>query len=256
MLSLLSHVLCCIPVTYGLVQGNAGRQLGNAFGEIFVETMAASASRTIPFPLPVPGRPWRDPMKELRENRQKMVSLVAMGLTEMLVASQQQTGTIQKRRTDQTRALAPAAAVAAEKLYNLPHDELAEIIKRDCRERQFLFTADMTRAIYDDDATFKDGSDLDGSYPMEAWVRGCNFLFDANRSQCKILEHTLSVTDQQVWFRFTETLTFKTLLQPRVYLTGTVVMKRDPKTGLIVSYEEKWDQGMSEIFRRTQFSVV
>lgn len=177
-----------------------------------------------------------------------MVSLFAMGLTEMLVAQQ---GIV----NDQRRALAPSDAASNEKLYNLSNEELAEIIKRDCRERQFLCTADMTRAIYDDAATFKDGSDIDGSYPIDAWIRGCKLLFDASESQCRILEHSLSVTNQQVRFRFAETLTFKTVLRPRVYLTGTVVMKRDPQTGLIVSYEEKWDQDMNEIFRRTQFSI-
>jgi hypothetical protein len=40
-----------------------------------------------------------------------------------------------------------------------------------------------------------------------------------------------------------------------VYLTGTVVMKRDEQSGLIVSYEEKWDQDLNELLRRTKFAV-
>lgn len=222
--------------------------------------MSVTASRTIPFPLPLPGRrTLRDNhVKDLHDNRRKMVSLFAMGLTELLVAQQQQASTA-LAQTDERRSLAPAAAAAvsssSKKLYNLSNEDLAAIIKQDCREKQFLYTADMTKAIYDDAATFKDGSGIDGSYPMEAWIRGCNLLFDAGQSQCKILEHTMSVTNQQVWFRFTETLTFRTMWQPRVYLTGTVVMKRDPQTGLIMSYEEQWDQDMNEIFRRTQFTL-
>jgi hypothetical protein len=238
--------------THALVQGSTNRQLRYALGNLLVEALAASASRTNPFPLNTPERPWRDPLDELRANRRKMVSQIATGLTEFVMTLQQQEDLIST--SEQTKALAPkAAALHSTKLYNLPNEELADVIKRDCRERQFLFTADMTRAVYDDAVVFKDGSDIDGSYPLDAWVRGCKLLFDARQSHCKIMEHTLSVTNQQVRFRFAETLTFKAMLQPRVYLTGTVVMKRDPLSGLIVSYEEKWDQDMNEIFRRTQF---
>ncbi|KAG7374119.1 hypothetical protein IV203_013214 [Nitzschia inconspicua] len=241
-----------IQTACGLVQGTrSSRRLTNVLGEVLVETMAASVSRTLPFP--IPGRPLRDTRKDFKESRRKMVSLFATQLTELLVVRQQHPRTIYK--TNGINTLAPPDTSVSEKLYHLAADELAEIIKRDCRERQFLCTADMTRAIYDDDATFKDGSDIDGSYSMDAWVRGCKFLFDAKESQCKILEHTLRVTNQQVSFRFAETLTFKTILQPRVYLTGTVLMKRDPHSGLIVSYEEKWDQDMNEVLRRTQFSM-
>ena len=112
----------------------------------------------------------------------------------------------------------------------------------------------MTKGIYDDRATFKDGSDLDGSYPMEAWIRRCKLMFDADQSHCNILEETLTVTRQQVGFRFSEILTFKTILQPKVDLTGTVVMIRDENTGLIVSYEEKWDQTIQEIIQGTKFN--
>jgi hypothetical protein len=250
MLLLLSH----FTTTYALVQGSDSRKLGITLGDLFVEVVAASASTRSPFPLRIPRLPMRDTLEELRANRRKRVSQMAMGLTDFVMALQPTNDLI--FISQQTNAIpSTAAAKCTKKRYNLPNDELADIIKRDCRERQFLFTADMTRAIYDDAATFKDGSDIDGSYPLDAWVRGCKLLFDARRSQCKILEHTLSVTDQKVWFRFTETLTFKTMLQPRVYLTGTVVMKRDPESGLIVTYEEKWDQDMNEIFRRTQFSL-
>ncbi|KAL3910304.1 MAG: hypothetical protein SGARI_002191, partial [Bacillariaceae sp.] len=106
-----------------------------------------------------------------------------MGLTEMVTSNSAATIDMPNQ------ALAPASATP--KLFNLPNDELAEVIKADCRERQFLCTADMTREIYDDNATFKDGSDIDGSYPMDAWIRGCKLLFDGQKSQCRILEHTL-----------------------------------------------------------------
>jgi hypothetical protein len=175
-----------------------------------------------------------------------MVSSLAMSLTDVLTTQLDSSSTVatnyrllnaEKKRTD------------------LSNEELAEIILQDGRERQFLFTADFSTSIYDDNATFKDGSDIDGSYPMNAWIRGCKLLFDPKQSQCKILEHTLRVSDHHVRFRFAETLTFNTVLRPRVYLTGTVVMKRDEQSGLIVSYEEKWDQDLNELLRRMKFAV-
>ena len=37
------------------------------------------------------------------------------------------------------------------------------------------------------------------------------------------------------------------LLQPKVYLSGKVILERDPKTGLITSYREKWDQDVNNL---------
>ena len=143
------------------------------------------------------------------------------------------------------------------KLLNLSHTELADIIASDVQERQCLYTAQYTPAIYDDDCQFKDGSNLDGTYPAEAWQRGCQFLFDSAASHCQLVPHTLRVTDRTVKFRFAETLTFNMPpiggRQPRVSITGTVVLQRHPVTGLIVSYEECWDQDVAEILRRTTF---
>jgi hypothetical protein len=172
-----------------------------------------------------------------------------MGVTDVLTSQLDGSSSVQPR-SNNYNILNPAPE---KKKRNLSNDELAAIIKSDSRERQFLYTADFSTSIYDDKARFKDGSDIDGAYPMHAWIRGCKLLFDPNQSQCKILEHTLKVTNRHVQFRFAETLTFNTVLRPRVYLTGTVVMKRDEHSGLIVSYEEKWDQDMNEVFRRTKF---
>lgn len=189
-----------------------------------------------------------DKYDDYRERRRKFVSMVAMGLTGMLTTPLLRPGgwTGVTRRTPDT---IPSALKLAPKLKNLSNAALAEIIKMDGRERQFLFTADMTRSVYDESATFKDGSDIDGAYPIDAWVRGCRVLFDAKGSRCKILEPTMSVTSNHVKFRFAEVLQFRAMFRPRVYLTGTVTMRRHPETGLIVHYEEEWDQDLQDLIR-------
>ena len=142
------------------------------------------------------------------------------------------------------------------KLWNLSNDELADIIVRDGREKQFLFTADLTREIYDESCMFCDGSDLDGSYPIDAWVRGCRFLFDSNESSSRIIEDTLRVSSHRVVFTFEEELQFN-MIPPflrrslqRISLTGSIIMDRDPQTGLIVQYQEVWDQSLGQLMKQ------
>lgn len=131
------------------------------------------------------------------------------------------------------------------KQVGIRNDELAEIIQRDVQENQFMVRADLTRSVYDESATFIDEID---TYQMDAWIRGTKRLFVADKSQVEIVPDTLQVTDQEATFNFTEYLTFNIpLLQPRVYLSGKVVLKRDPKTGLITSYQEKWDQDVNTV---------
>ena len=229
----------------------------------WMPVLSSSSTTSIPFlpppimlppPPMIPGTPLRNFLKEkfndYKENRRKMVSLLAMTLTDAITTQLDSSSTTAVGAATNYRLLNPE-----NKQTNLSNEELAKIILQDGRERQFLFTADFSTSIYDDNATFKDGSDIDGSYPMNAWIRGCKLLFDPKQSQCKILEHTLKVSHQHVKFRFAETLTFNTVLRPRVYLTGSVVMKRDEQSGLIVSYEEKWDQDLNELLRRTKFAV-
>lgn len=108
-----------------------------------------------------------------------------------------------------------------------------------------MVRADLTRSVYDESATFIDEID---TYQMDAWIKGTKRLFVADKSQVEIVPDTLQVTDQEATFNFTEYLTFNIpLLQPRVYLSGKVVLKRDPKTGLITSYQEKWDQDVNTV---------
>lgn len=205
--------------------------------------------------------PWQDVVDDqvqvLQARQRKLVSNVAMQFTLALTDSTTTTTTraMSLQQLSSSSSSSTTAALPAAKFLHVSNQAMADIILSDCRDRQFLYTADLTREIYHDACQFKDGSNLDGSYPLEAWVRGCQFLFDATASHCRILPHTLQVTDRAVSFRFAETLAFNTASRhrPRVHITGTVHMKRDTDTGLVVSYEEDWDQDLKEIFRRTTF---
>jgi hypothetical protein len=98
----------------------------------------------------------------------------------------------------------PPAVSSSAKSYNLSNDELADIIKKDIADKQFLVTADMTLSIYDDRATFQDGSSLDGAYEIGAWVRGCNQLIEAKNSCCRLVEGSMVVDSDEAKFRFVE----------------------------------------------------
>jgi hypothetical protein len=105
--------------------------------------------------------------------------------------------------------------------------------------------ADISRSVYDESATFTDEID---TYEMDQWIKGTKRLFVADKSHVDLVPDSMQVTDTQVTFRFTEDLTFNIpLLLPKVYLSGTVELKRDPKTGLITSYQEKWDQSINTV---------
>lgn len=131
------------------------------------------------------------------------------------------------------------------KLYNLSNEELAKIITQDVQENQFMVKADLTRAAYDEGATFTDEID---TYGLDAWIRGTKRLFVANKSHVDIVPQSLTVSEAQATFLFTEYLTFNIpFLQPKVYLTGKVILKRDPSSGLITSYQEQWDQGVKDV---------
>ena len=56
----------------------------------------------------------------------------------------------------QRPAWASSVGGAGDKLLNLPADRLADIVRADLVERQFLATADFTRAVYDEGALFTD----------------------------------------------------------------------------------------------------
>jgi hypothetical protein len=139
-----------------------------------------------------------------------------------------------------------------EKLHNLPNDVLAQMILQDAKERNSLVTADFSQSIYDDDTIFKDGSGLDGAYPMAPWILGCKMLFNEQNSLSTIVEETLVATLSHITFRFEGDLEFRGPFSPQVFLTGQVIMTRDPVTGLINSYKELWDKDVFQICKEAR----
>lgn len=70
------------------------------------------------------------------------------------------------------------------KLRNLPPAEIAEIVKADIVDRQFLATAKFTREIYDEKALFTDEID---TYTLPAFIKGTSALFVADRSSVSLV---------------------------------------------------------------------
>ena len=139
-----------------------------------------------------------------------------------------------------------ARADEGAKLVGLAPAELARIVKADVVERQFLCTADFTRGLYDEAATFTDEID---TYKLDAFVKGTKALFVADKSHVD-LTSDVEVTKDAATFLFSEYLTFNLpVFKPRVSLTGKVVLKRSPETGLFVSYREFWDQSVVDVLK-------
>jgi hypothetical protein len=147
-------------------------------------------------------------------------------------------------------SLLPKGARAVEgKLLNLPNDKLKEIIKNDVIENQYLCNGRLTRSVYDERATFTDEID---TYRMDQWITGTQKLFVAENSQVRLVGD-IDVTSESVKFSFDENLQFRIPLRPTVSLTGRVVLKRDPATGLIISYQEFWDQDVATVLKSARF---
>jgi hypothetical protein len=128
---------------------------------------------------------------------------------------------------------------------NLSNDDLATRIASDVQEKQFLVTGNLSRELYDESATFTDEID---TYTLTEWTKGTAKLFVGNKSHVDLEPNTLQVSSNQVTFRFSETLCFNIpVLYPVVYLSGKVILQRDPTTGLITSYQEQWDQDVSTV---------
>lgn len=151
-----------------------------------------------------------------------------------------------------------------EKLPNLSDADLLERIKDDVIQRQFLVTGNISRELYDETAIFVDEID---TYTMDKWVKGTSKLFSSADSRVVLTTPPHVVRDAattatqkggggDVQFGFAEYLTFNVpLLQPVVYLTGTVTLERrnaNNNNGLITAYKEKWDQDVSSVYQSFQ----
>lgn len=146
--------------------------------------------------------------------------------------------------------LIPLCAYASpDKQTNISNDELKQIILTDILERSFLVSADITRSVYDESATFTDEIDV---YTMDKWIKGTKALFIPSGSSVKLVGD-VDVTKSEVSFRFDEDLMFNIPFKPVCSLTGKVVLTRDENTGLIKSYHEYWDQSVNEVLKTAKF---
>jgi hypothetical protein len=142
----------------------------------------------------------------------------------------------------------PVFAVA-DKLVNLPDEQLKAIIKKDILEKQFLATGQLTREIYDESAKFTDEID---TYELDKWIKGTQKLFRGDKSSVRLVGD-INVSKNQIDFLFDEDLMFNIPFQPTVSLTGKVVLTRDTSTGLITSYQEFWDQDVVTVLKSAKF---
>ena len=127
---------------------------------------------------------------------------------------------------------------------------LQKVVEEDLVERQFLVTGRLTRSIYDESCTFQDEID---TYTLSKWIKGTGALFVASKSHVDIVPGSLKADDSEVRFRFAEDLCFNLpLVQPIVPLTGTLILTRDPESGLIVKYKEIWDESLSDVLKKTR----
>lgn len=68
---------------------------------------------------------------------------------------------------------APLASLAEDKLERLSNDKIADIVKRDIIQNQFLTNGRLTRSIYDERATFTDEID---TYTLDKVLQTCKYL--------------------------------------------------------------------------------
>jgi len=146
--------------------------------------------------------------------------------------------------------LLPALALAdaSGKQLNLPESQFLKIVEEDITKRQALATADFTRSIYGEDATFTDEID---TYKIDEYVKGTKALFNGAQSKVE-LTSPVSLADGVVSYRFKETLAFKVPLSPKVDLTGKVELRRG-EDGLIHRSQEFWDDGVAEVLQHIYF---
>lgn len=146
-------------------------------------------------------------------------------------------------------SLLPLRSAASDKLTNLSDSDLKQIIRSDIVDKSFLVSADITRSVYDESATFTDEIDV---YTMDKWIKGTKSLFIPSGSRVSLVGD-VNVTPLAVEFRFDEDLMFNIPFKPVCSLSGKVVLTRDEKSGLITSYREYWDQSVNDVLKTAKF---
>jgi len=148
-----------------------------------------------------------------------------------------------------TASLPLRAYASTDKQTNLSDADLKRIIVSDMVDKSFLVSADITRSVYDESATFTDEID---AYTMDKWVKGTKSLFIPSGSRVSLVGD-VAVSAAEVSFRFDEDLMFNIPFRPVCSLTGKVVLTRDETTGLITSYREYWDQKVNDVLKTAKF---
>jgi hypothetical protein len=144
-----------------------------------------------------------------------------------------------------------AADTPEPKQLNISDEDLGRAIAADIADKQFMVSGAVTRSLYLESATFQDEID---TYQMDAWIKGTQKLFVGEKSHVDLEDGSLQVSTKAVNFRFKEYLQFRIPFRPTVYLTGKVVLERDPTTGLISSYREIWDQDITTVLTNAKFN--
>jgi hypothetical protein len=89
---------------------------------------------------------------------------------------------------------------------------------------------------------------------MDPWMKGTQKLFVGEQSNVRLIG-AVHVDAETVTFRFEEDLMFRIpLLHPKVFLSGKIVLQRNPTTGLVSSYREYWDQDVATVLRTAKFN--
>jgi len=148
-----------------------------------------------------------------------------------------------------TASLPSRAHSSGDKQTNLSDASLRQIILSDIVDKSFLVSADITRSVYDETATFTDEID---AYTMDKWIKGTKSLFIPSGSRVSLVGD-VAVSEAEVSFRFDEDLMFNIPFRPVCSLSGKVVLTRDETTGLITSYREYWDQSVNDVLKTAKF---
>ena len=148
----------------------------------------------------------------------------------------------------------PASALgsaADKKRTGLSPTDIAAVVTSDVEERKFMVTADFDRTVYSEKCTFTDETN---SFEINKFVSGTEKLFVGSASSLRLTSPVVATADA-IDFTFAEELVFNIPLKPIVSLTGRMHMTRD-SDGLIDSYREYWDGGVSGVLKTARPSGV
>jgi len=150
--------------------------------------------------------------------------------------------------TINTGLVIPTTPAVASEVEKISDEVIKKTVESDILERQFLVTGNLSPEIYRSTASFTDEID---TYKMDQWMKGTQKLFVGEKSEIRLVGE-VQVSKEQVEFRFDEDLMFRIPFNPKVALTGKVILARD-EDGFITSYREFWDQDVATVLKSAKF---